>query len=120
VKGVLLKCVNPKGDQMRPYQGYLRSEIKDRQRELWAESHLLEQAGEKMESEAQAGLAAAEADWDGVGINPRTRISLQVSRISSETSQRLTAIAEDVRACQFELEIRDDPELLEALGPGRD
>lgn len=106
---------------MRPYQDYLRSEIAARRGELSAERERVMDAGEKMKLEAEAGQAAAEAEGTVNGYTPSQRLSLQVSRIGSETAQRCTAIAEEVSALNFELRLRDDPEALEECGgPGRD
>ena len=106
---------------MRPFQGLLRAEIAARGDRLWAEKKRLDVLYEQVQAELDAALPTADEGWDGEGIaSPSTRLQLQANRKHLELNNAISKILKEVQDLEFEITVRDNPDLVKQLGAGAD
>ena len=105
---------------MRQYQELLRAEIAERVETNHAEKKRLEEVRATIEAESKTGFLAADDNWDGQGIKPSTRMELQSNAKQKALLDRILELLKDVQELQFELTVRNRPDLVAKLGPGRD
>ena len=86
---------------MRPYQDWLRNEIRDRREATVAEQNEIERA-----------LAAIESD---TSLGEEQSLLMRI-----ELGERRAVLNHEEAGLRFELRVRDSPEMTAQFGPGRD
>lgn len=95
----------------RPYQHLLRSEIADELEENQAERDRLEKIVDGLQSELDA-IRGKDAE--------SLKRSMALNRQMTELNYQIIALLKVVQDFNFELHVRDTPELVAKFGPGAD
>lgn len=102
----------------RPHQTWTRAQIADRMREILDAKAELDAQSERIESaEIDVSDQADRGHSQGMleAIKSMRRSTLQI-----ELSNRHIAYSKEQQALNFELHVRDTPDLVEQFGPGAD
>lgn len=91
--------------QLKAFREELKRKSTEHEEQLWTEVKKMFGRVERRKSDPDLNHA---------------KVSLQLSSQSLEVNKMLIAIAQDNQALQFELHIRDTPELLQKFGHGAD